>query len=431
MIEPRLLKGFRDYGPEDQVSRQNMFAKIQAVFERFGFLPLYTPTLEYKEILTGKIGEDEKLIYSFQDNGGREVALRYDLTVSLARYVAQNKNQLTFPFKRYQIGPVWRADNPQRGREREFFQCDIDVVGGPSPISDAEVIACLAQALEAIGINDYQVRFNDRKIFDLLSSVSLEAGAKEGEGQEVMRALDKVDKIGPLGAIKLLEEKGVSQAAIKQAQMLVDLGRGEKALANIEQNLAKDSLVVEALRTLAALVQDQGIDPGKIVFDPLIMRGLDYYTGVVFEIVLPNKPEFGSITGGGRYDDLVDKFSDTSVPAVGGSIGFTRLFDVLAAQQMVERPSVIKAIVINLDEQLMEDYVRLVTTMREAGVNSEMYYQPVKLDKQFKYAESKNIQYAVIMGADEKAKGVVQVKNLKTREQSEVPLSELSQRLLG
>lgn len=425
MIEPRLLKGFRDYGPEEQIARQNMFDKIQDAFEVFGFLPLSTPALEYKDILLGKIGEDEKLIYSFKDNGERDVALRYDLTIPLARYIAQNKNTLVLPFKRYQIAPVWRADNPQKGRLREFYQCDIDVVGGPSPISDAEVIVCLVKAIEAVGITNYQVRFNDLKIFDLLSSLFLTTGNAENEGIEVMRAIDKVNKVGKMGALKILEEKNVSEAAIKQAQMLMDLGEGEQALANIEQNLSKDSWVVETLRTLLELVQAQGIKQENIIFDPLIMRGLDYYTGVVFEIVLPDKPEFGSICGGGRYDSLVDQFSETSIPAVGGSIGIDRLFDAMEEQGLLGKAGSIKALVINLDEQLMADYVGLVTQLRGAGINSEMYYQPVKLDKQFKYAESKNIQYAVIMGADEKAKGVVQLKNLQTRQQKEVGIGEL------
>ncbi len=429
MIEPRLLKGFRDYSPKEQAARQNMFAKIQSVFERFGFLPLSTPALEYKDILLGKYGEDEKLIYSFKDNGERDVAMRYDLTVPLARYVAQNKNTITLPFKRYQIAPVWRADNPQKGRLREFYQCDIDAVGGPSPVSDAEVIVCLSKAIEAVGITNYQVRFNDRKIFDLLSSLFLTAGNGEKEAQEVMRALDKVNKVGKMGVQKILEEKNVSEAAIKQAQMLMDLGEGEQALVNIEKNIPKDSWVVETLRTLLQLVAAQGIKPENIVFDPLIMRGLDYYTGVVFEILLPDKPDFGSICGGGRYDSLVDQFSETSIPAVGGSIGIDRLFDAMGEEGLLAQSGLIKALVINLDEQLMADYVSLVTQLREAGTNSEMYFQPVKLDKQFKYAESKNIQYAVIMGADEKAKGVAQVKNLQTREQKEVSLADLAKSL--
>jgi histidyl-tRNA synthetase len=237
--------------------------------------------------------------------------------------------------------------------------------------------------------------------------------------------LDKVNKVGKMGAIKILEEKNLSEAAIKQAQMLMDLGEGEQALANIEQNLSKDSWVVETLRTLLQLVIEQRIKPETIVFDPLIMRGLDYYTGVVFEIILPDKPDFGSICGGGRYDSLVDQFSETSIPAIGGSIGIDRLFDAMSEQGLLGETDLIKALVINLDEQLMADYVGLVTQLREAGINSEMYYQPVKLDKQFKYAEAKGIEYAVIMGADEKVKGVVQLKNLRTREQKEVALNEL------
>ncbi|MDQ3018723.1 MAG: ATP phosphoribosyltransferase regulatory subunit, partial [bacterium] len=202
-IEPRVLKGFRDYGLQEQSVRQDLFRKIQSVFERFGFLPLSTPVLEYKDILMGKYGDDEKLVYSFKDNGDRDVAMRYDLTVPMARYVAQNQGQLTFPFKRYQIAPVWRADNPQKGRLREFYQCDVDVVGTDSVLADAEIIACLCQALEAVGVTDYRVRLNDRAVFKNFSI-------------ETIRAIDKIDKIGLEGIIAEMKEKGVASEEIER-----------------------------------------------------------------------------------------------------------------------------------------------------------------------------------------------------------------------
>jgi histidyl-tRNA synthetase len=203
-IEPRLLKGFRDYGPKEQTIRQQMVAKIQNVFERFGFLPMSTPVLEYKEILTGKYGEDEKLIYSFKDNGDRDVAMRYDLTVPLARFVAQNKQQIVYPFKRYQIAPVWRADNPQKGRLREFMQCDIDVIGSDSLLADVGVVACVCSALDEIGVDNYELRISNRGIFNTLSrAMHLDSV----QSIEVVRAIDKVKKIGIDGVVKLLQEK--------------------------------------------------------------------------------------------------------------------------------------------------------------------------------------------------------------------------------
>jgi histidyl-tRNA synthetase len=424
MIEPKVLKGFRDFGPEDQLIRQRMFAQIQSVFERFGFLPMSTPTLEFKEILTGKYGEDEKLIYSFKDNGGRDVAMRYDLTVPFARFIAVNSKQLTFPFKRYQIAPVWRADNPQKGRFREFYQCDVDIVNGASPISDAEVIACFCKVFEALDVN-YEVRINDRRIFDLIAGIYQDEGSKPAEAIEVMRALDKFNKIGRTGVVAILEEKNLSDASIKMAQMIMDLGANKEALANLETNLSKDSWALESIKDLLKLLKLQGVPEDRTVFDPLIMRGLDYYTGFVFEIILKDQPEFGSVCGGGRYDNLVDQFSKESLPAVGGSIGVDRLFDALKQGDKLETLNPVKAIVLYQDEAMLDDYMQLVTEIRDAGINSELYYQPIKLDKQFKYAEKKNIEFAVIMGDAEKKKGVVKVKNLKERKEEEIKREEL------
>jgi len=423
-IEPRLLKGFRDYNPTEQAARQDIFQKIQTVFERFGFAPLSTPVLEYKEILMGKYGEEgERLIYSFKDNGDRDVAMRYDLTVPLARYVAQNQNQLVLPFKRYQIAPVWRADNPQKGRLREFYQCDVDAVGAVGAVSDAEVVACICQALEAVGVTDYVVRMNDRSLFELIARSFLDGGT---EDLEVMRAMDKADKIGKGGVLKILEDKKVSQDAMNLAKLLLAAGTGPAALDKLADEVPDAASSVAELRKIISLVAAQGIAAEKIVFDPSCVRGLDYYTGMVCEIMLENNPEFGSIVAGGRYDRLLETFSATGIPAVGMSIGVDRLFEAMEALGLVKPSGAAKVLVMNLDESLAAEYLALATQLRGKGIATEVYYQAAKLDKQFKYAESRGIQYAVIMGSEEKEKGMAQLKDLASREQKVVALKDLA-----
>jgi histidyl-tRNA synthetase len=399
-IEPRTLKGFPDYAPEEQVVRQRMFATIQGVFERFGFLPLSTPALEYKEILLNKYGDEEKLVYSFKDNGGRDVALRYDLTVPLARFVAQNQGSLMMPFKRYQIAPVWRAENTQKGRMREFYQCDVDTVGTESPLADAEVIACLCQALEAVGVKNYEVRLNDRRNFEVFG----DSAAK------IIRAIDKFDKIGVDGVVAELEKQNIDPALIGKA----------KEYLNGTMNACSD-----VLNELKRLIAAQGVVAEKIVIDPTTARGLDYYSSTVFEIKLTDKPEFGSVVGGGRYDGLVDQFSDQPLSAVGGSIGIDRLVQALEELGKLDGSGAIQVLVLNIDEKLQDEYVKLATQLRGQNINTELYYQPAKLDKQFKYAEAKGIRYAVILGQAEATKGVVQLKDLNTRDQQEVKRADL------
>lgn len=426
IIEPRLLKGFRDYNPEEQSARQEMFRKIQTVFEKFGFAPLSTPVLEYKEILMGKYGEDEKLIYSFKDNGNRDVAMRYDLTVPLARYVAQNLGQLTLPFKRYAMAPVWRADNPQKGRLREFYQCDVDAVGAVGIVSDAEVVACICQALEAVGVTDYLVKINDRALFELIARSFLDGGNGKGEELEVMRAMDKADKIGKDGVLKILEDKKVSEDAMKFAGLLLDAGTGSGALEKLADEVPDSAASVAEFRKLISYIAAQGVAEEKIVFSPSTVRGLDYYTGMVCEIILKNNPEFGSIAGGGRYDSLLETFSTTKVPAVGVSIGVDRLFEALESLGLIKSGGSAKVMVLNMDEELVGDYVALAGQLRGQGIATEVYYQTAKLDKQFKYAETRGIQFAVVMGSEEKSQGKVKLKNLGTREQQEVDIKDLA-----
>lgn len=398
-IEPRLLKGFRDYGLSEQAVRQDMFRKIQTVFERFGFLPLSTPVLEFKEILMGKYGEDERLIYSFKDNGERDVAMRYDLTVPLARYVAQNQGQLVLPFKRYQIAPVWRAENTQKGRLREFYQCDADVVGTDSVLADAEIIACMCQAIEALGVKNYVVKVNDRKIFADLS-------------RDAIRAIDKLDKIGVDGITVEMKEKGLPQDEI------------DKVLALVQEGGEPPASIQELIR----LVKEFGVQ-GDVSFAVTIARGLDYYTGTVFEISLKDKPEYGSVCGGGRYDGLVDTFSDQSLSAVGASIGIDRLLGAMEEMGLTSGVSPVKVLVLNLDEARTAEYAKLASELRSANINTELYYSPAKLDKQFKYAEAKKIPYAVICGEAERVSGKVQLKDLSARSQEELTVEEVIAKL--
>lgn len=395
-IEPRVLKGFRDFGLKEQSGRQAMFNKIQTVFEQFGFLPLSTPTLEYKEILMGKYGDDEKLVYSFEDNGGRDVAMRYDLTVPLARYVAQNRGSILLPFKRYQIAPVWRADNPQKGRWREFYQCDVDVVGSDNPLSDAEVIACGAKAIEALGIVNYKIRINDREVLTSL-------------GPDAIRSLDKVEKIGVDGMEKEMLSKGIST---EQIQLAKDLVSGNR--------IALPARLKEVINLLEKFNLK-----GTIEFDPTIARGLDYYSGTVFETVLPDKPEYGSIYSGGRYDGLLSQYSDASIPAVGASVGIDRLYGALEELGLLSKGNLIDALILNLSSSFAEAYINLANMLRESGLNVELYYESTKLDKQFKYAEQKEIKWAIICGEEELKNKTVQLKNIQTREQKTVPISEL------
>lgn len=424
IIEPRTLKGFRDYGPQEQLARQWMFAQIQTVFERFGFLPLSTPALEYKEILMGKYGDEERLVYSFKDNGDRDVALRYDLTVPLARYVAQNQGGLLYPFKRYQIAPVWRAENTQKGRLREFYQCDVDVVGTDAVLVDAEVIACMAMVLEALGVFEYEIRVNDRALLD---AVYAAAGLDASEFVLVTRALDKLDKISALEAAENFESAGGSSLSgdfirnYKQA-----IGEGALAIRNIQQKFPNAS--TERVEQLLELITQAGVHPEKLIFDPRIVRGLDYYSSTVFEIKLKHaREEVGSIAGGGRYDGLIDTFSTKPLSAMGGSLGVDRLYAYLESTGQLRQGLGAAVVALNVSERTQQRLAQVAAALRRSGVAVDMYYDTAKLDKQFKYAESKGARYALLLGEAEVAQGSVIVKDLAARTQEAVAERNLAE----
>lgn len=398
---PQLLKGFRDYLPQEQIARRKMILKISEIFERFGFAPMDTPALESFTLLKGKIGEEERLIYKFKDLGGREVALRYDLTVPLSRVYA-NYPELPRPFKRYQIAPVYRAENPQRGRFRELVQCDVDIVGSDSPLADAEVIATLYTAFKALEVGQVAIRLNNRVLID--QTLTLLKVSKSRIGN-FMRLVDKMDKIGEKEVIRALEDDGFDSHLLNQYSEYMEQ-LGEKFVREMEQMLS-------------------GLGVENVIFDKFLVRGLDYYTGTIFEFVLKDKPEFGSIAGGGRYDNLIGKISGQDTPAVGGSIGLDRLFAALQDKGVIAPQTAAEVIVLNLDKELLSDYLRMTTLLRKEGLDTELYYEPAKFTKQFKYAETKNIKLAVVYGSEESKKRQVSIRNLEEKRQVTVDLDEL------
>ena len=412
------LKGFRDFLPGEALAREEVFKKIRTVFQKYGFLPLETPVLEYKEILTGKYGDEgEKLMYQFKDRGERDVAMRYDLTVPLARVVAQYQNELAMPFKRYQIAPVWRADNTQKGRYREFYQCDVDVVGSDSITADAEIIACVNEALKSLGIGDLVIRINNRKLLDAILQNS---GVAKNKSAEAIRAIDKWDKIGEAKVREELALLGVNTKSREELFKTLNLGLEDPK--DIETKLAGLAGAGE-LAELVEILLEWGVKNYRI--DLTLARGMDYYTGTIFEIILPDAPQYGSITGGGRYDNLVGMFAGKQIPAVGGSIGIDRLIAALEELEIIKYDLVSDVLVCNLEEDLEETYLRTVKNLRDAGLKTDFYYEVGKLDRQLKYADKKNINFAVILGSDEAKKSEATVKNLKTGKQEKVKQKDL------
>ena len=295
-IKPQLLKGFRDFLPSQMILRQRIMQTLRDIFERHGFAPLDTPALEYLETLMGKYGEEERLLYQFADQGGRAVGLRYDLTVPLARVVGLYQHQIIFPFKRYHIAPVWRAEKPQRGRYREFYQCDIDIVGSASMLADAEILSILTESMDALGFTEYRVLLYNRK---LLAAMARHAGVPDDQQVSVFRALDKLAKIGPEGVLTTMERYGVDPDAARRALDFATAARGDNAavLTSLEARLADDPAGLEGVRELREIVEYLALltpSAGRVHIDPTLARGLDYYTGPVFEVEV-TEPKIGSI----------------------------------------------------------------------------------------------------------------------------------------
>jgi histidyl-tRNA synthetase len=436
IIEPRLLKGFRDYLPEEMLPRQEMIGKVTRVFERFGFVPLQTPALEYSDILLGKMGADsEKLLFRFKDNGGRDVCLHYDLTVPLARVAAQYPD-LPKPFKRYQIAPVWRAENPGRGRFREFFQCDCDIVGAPSLIYDAECITLGLSTMQELGVR-VEIRFSNRKVIGVLSK-SLNI-VDENQVAALARTIDKLPSQGKERVLQLLKtDVNCSPEQIAKIMSVMEISGGnEEMLTKLEQALgAEGAVAVDELRKVNSYVAEMTDSVGSnsnLKLDFSIVRGLDYYTGTVYETFLSDLPGFGSVMSGGRYDGLIERYSGKPTPAVGISVGLDRLLAGLIELGSIKKSSATsRVMVVPMDASCIAAALKVLGQLRKAGIASEMSLendQKPKMDKQLSLAGKKGIPYAAILGSNEVAKGTLMLKDLNARQQEEVSVTAAIERL--
>lgn len=404
------LKGFRDFLPNEARRRQYVINTLRRVFESYGFEPLETPALEYEEILLGKYGtEGDKLMYRFEDNGGRKVALRYDQTVPLARVVAQY-DQIPTPFKRYQIQPVWRAENTQKGKFREFLQCDIDTVGMKSLYADAEIIACAVKGLESLGFKGFKVLINDRQTFKDLATKN----AIVQNVSQVIRSIDKLKKIGREGVLGELIQTGLSTS---QATAILQTIESQKP--------------TPALETIFTALQDLGVTKEKYEFSPTLARGLDYYTGMIFEVEVQGYGA-GSVVGGGRYDELIGMFSGKSVPAIGCAFGFDRILEAMEQMELFPKDlSTTKILVTVFSMELGANSIKAVNTLRDKGINTELWLEAdTKLDKQLKYADRKGIPFVVIIGPDEAKNNQITLKNLVNKTQETLSIDEIISKLI-
>jgi len=491
-INPRLLQGFRDFLPERKTQRDWLIEKVREVYQTFGFQPLETPVLEYADILTGKYGDEANMMmYRFRDHGDRDVAMRYDLTVPFSRVIAQYP-ELPNPFKRYQVAPVWRADSPQAGRYREFYQMDADIAGSDSMMADAEIIALIATLMQKLGMKNFVARISNRKI---LNGMIDWAGIDTANTKRVLVAIDKIDKIGADGvreellkpASYYVSEKGetefeitrawadraleilramdtpaetldlfrqkfddqlIKQAGTEKEIKLPDIsnesvdkimkfvsinGTNEEILSQLKALLSDNKIGNEGINELEEVISyidSLGIDQTKVKIDLSIARGLDYYTGTVYETTLTDLPGFGSVFSGGRFDTLISMFIGRSVPAVGASVGIDRLFAAMEKLELLPEVKGVSQVLITAFPENRIDSLNIARTLREAGIRTEVYLgQNTSVKAQLKYADKLGVPVVILTFADQIAKGVYIVKDMlsETPRQLEVPQDELIQ----
>ncbi|MBL0060601.1 MAG: histidine--tRNA ligase [bacterium] len=438
-IEPRTFRGTRDFLPSELIPRRRIVRVIEEAYRRYGFQPLETPAIEYLDILTGKSEENDKLIYEIrrargdaEETAESAIALRYDLTVPLARVVAQYA-ELPRPFKRYQIQPVWRADRPQprQGRYREFVQCDADILGTDSPLADAEILALTNEVLTALGFQNFRIRLSSRKFLAGLSEL---VTSDESHFFDFCRCLDKLDKIGWDGVENEFSQNNIpAQTARSLVAELMNVGGTkpdfEAARKLVDTNEAALNGISEIEIVFRAALE-LGVSEGNLVFDATLARGLDYYTGPIFETVLPDLPHLGSLTGGGRYDGLVATFSKHSVSATGTTIGLDRIQTALTQLKQFHRePSETQVLIARFDDAGVSTNLELAAELRRTGLRVEIWYDNDRMKKQFSYADQQKIPYVVVCGPDERARGEVSLKNLQTQQQVTIPRSELASTL--
>lgn len=438
-IKPRLPKGFRDFLPNEMLKRDYVFDNVRSVFHLYGFEPIQTPVMELRETLLGKYGEDaENLIYEAQHGGSSKEAhmMRYDLTVPLARVVAMYENEIKLPFKRYHIAPVWRGERPQRGRFREFYQCDADIVGVAGMSADAELISLATTALKRLGFPDFTVKINNRK---LLTGIGQYSGVPDEQLADLYRSVDKFDKVGAEGVAKELVERGISSDVVDRMIMLLQAhGEGVESLNNLEDIIGSIPTAAEGLRELremAAYMEALGVPAEHYAFDFTVVRGLGYYTGPIFEAVL-NGESIGSISGGGRYDDLIGLFRRESLPTTGISLGIERiivLMDELGLYPAHIGGTVVQTLVTVFDDERLMDSTRFAGKLRAAGIQTELYMDDAKfkIGKQFAHADKKGIPLVAVIGPEEAAAGVVNLKRLSDGHEVQVAQSEAAATIRG
>lgn len=426
LIQPRTLKGFRDYLPETMIPREQCMQTARQVFRSYGFAPIDTPTLEYLEILTGK-GSDEtdRQMYQFTDHGDRKVGMRFDLTIPLARFAAQHIGTLGTPFKRYHIAPVWRGENTQAGRYREFVQCDFDTIGTESPVADIETLVVINNLMLQLGFEKFRIHLNNRQVLSGL----LEHLGLSDKSVPVLRSLDKLAKIGADAVVAEMQQAAGIEAP--QARQVLELAQLEGTASQILDSLPKvtgNNPMAEQgivrLRTIIEGAMAAGVDADRVQLDVGIARGLDYYTGVVFETFLTDLPQIGSVCSGGRYDNLAGLYTKQHLPGVGASLGLDRL--LAAMEQLAMLPAVrtpAPVFIPYFDQDRLSDYLKLATIVRGAGIGAELYPEPKKLGQQLKYADSRGFTIALVAGGRELDSHKIQVKNLLEKSAVEADFS--------
>ena len=427
-IEPRTLAGFMELLPNEQILFNQIKETIETTYKKYGFLPIDTPIIELSEVLLAKAGgETEKQIYRFQ-KGDNDLSLRFDLTVPLAKYVAKNYGNLSFPFRRYQIGKVYRGERAQKGRYREFYQCDIDIIGDGELdiINDAEIPSIIYDIFTNLGFEDFTIRINNRKI---LNGLFEEIGQKE-QSEEILRIIDKIEKIGKEAVIEEFEKIGVNSEQINKIIEFIEIeGTTNEKLEKLEKLNIENETYKQGVKELKEVIKNIkifGVPEKNFKVDLTIARGLDYYTGTVYETFLNEYREIGSVCSGGRYENLAEYYTNKKLPGVGVSIGLTRLFYKLNELNIIKatKKSVAEVLIIPMLEDLTEP-IKLATKLRKMGINTEIFLNNKKLKAKFKYTDKLEIPYVVVIGEDEVKENKVTIKNMKTGEEEKIANDEV------
>ncbi len=428
-IKPQTLRGFRDFLPDQMMAREQLIDIARSVYRSYGFAPIDTPALEYAEVLLGKGGEEsDKQVFRFTDQGERDVAMRFDLTVPLARFAAQYVQELGIPFRRYHIAPVWRGERPARGRFREFMQCDFDTIGTLSNSADIETLFVINDLLEKIGIERFTIRVNNRKVLNGL----LEKCGLQEHAVSILRSLDKLDKIGRDAVQAEMQEKaGIpAEGAARVLDMAQLKGKPSEVLAALDGMLAGSAvgeLGLANLRELFTSVERCGWPDGRVILDVAIARGLDYYTGTIYETILGDLPEIGSVCSGGRYDNLAELFTSQQLPGVGASLGLDRMLAALEELGRTKKATTPAPVLVTMFEAgRVADYLQMGRMLRQAGIGAEVYPEAKNIGKQMKYADRRGFRLCLIAGENEFAAGQWQIKDLSLGTQISVASSEVA-----